>query len=163
MGPSFCVSEGMQLRAPAKINLSFRILARRGDGFHEIETLMAPISLHDVLTIEPNESIEFTCDDPSLATSHDNLVVKAARVFGRGARIHLEKRIPHGAGLGGGSSDAASVLLGLNEIYRTNLPREALAEMAAQIGSDVPFFVFESAARCRGRGDVVVPTSLTNQ
>ncbi|MFL6529519.1 MAG: 4-(cytidine 5'-diphospho)-2-C-methyl-D-erythritol kinase [Chthoniobacterales bacterium] len=152
----------MQLRAPAKINLSFRILSRRADGFHEIETLMAPISLHDVLTIEPNDSIEFTCDDPSLPTGDDNLVVKAARLFGRGARIHLEKRIPHGAGLGGGSSDAASVLLGLNAIYKTNFPREALAEMAEQIGSDVPFFIFESAARCGGRGELVVPTRLTN-
>src|SRR4051794_11408595 len=157
----FCVSEDMQLRAPAKINLSFRILGRRADGFHEIETLMAPISLHDGLTIEPDESIAFTCDDPSLPGGDDNLVVKAARLFGRGARIHLEKRIPHGAGLGGGSSDAASVLLGLNEIYQTNLPREALAEMAAQIGSDVPFFIFESAGRCAGRGELVVPTRLT--
>ncbi len=152
----------MQLRAPAKINLSFRVLGRRADGFHDIETLMAPISLHDVLTIEPNESIEFTCDDPSLPTGDDNLVVKAARLFGRGARIHLEKRIPHGAGLGGGSSDAASALLGLNQIYGTNLPREALAKMAAEIGSDVPFFIFESAARCSGRGELVAPTRLTS-
>ncbi|HEY0370167.1 MAG TPA: 4-(cytidine 5'-diphospho)-2-C-methyl-D-erythritol kinase [Chthoniobacterales bacterium] len=151
----------MQVRAPAKINLSFRILGRRADGFHEIETLMAPISLHDVLTIEPNESIEFTCDDPSQPSGDDNLVVKAARRFGRGARIHLEKRIPHGAGLGGGSSDAASVLLALNAIYKTNLPREALAEVAAEIGSDLPFFVFQSAARCSGRGELVVPTRLT--
>lgn len=152
----------MQLRAPAKINLSFRVLGRRADGFHEIETLMSPISLHDLLTIEPDESIEFTCDDPSLPVGDDNLVVKAARLFGRGARIHLEKRIPHGAGLGGGSSDAASVLLALNKIYHTNFPREALAEMGEQIGSDVPFFIFESAAHCRGRGELVVPTPLTS-
>src|SRR3954453_10409880 len=108
----------MQLRAPAKINLSFRILGRRADGFHEIETLMAPISLHDVLAIERDDSIRFSCDDPSLPSGDDNLVVRAARLFfattrlDYGAQIHLEKKIPHGAGLGGGSSDAASVLLG---------------------------------------------------
>ncbi len=160
----------MQLRAPAKINLSFRIRGRRDDGFHEIETLMAPVSLHDLLTIEPaGEGVHFTCDDPTLPTGDDNLVVRAARLFQTmtnstaGVRIHLEKRIPHGAGLGGGSSDAASVLLGLNELFETKLSRETLAGMAAEIGSDVPFFVFESAAHCRGRGERVEPVRLTSR
>src|SRR3981081_4124537 len=103
----------MQLLAPAKINLSFRIKGRRTDGFHEIETLMAPISLADRITIERaggGDDIRFTCDDPSLPGGDDNLVVRAAKLFrertniGSGITIALEKKIPHGAGLGGGSS-----------------------------------------------------------
>ncbi len=159
----------MQLRAPAKINLSFRILRRRDDGFHEIETLMAPVSLFDLLTLErsgPAGAVEFSCDDVSLPAGDDNLVVRAAHLFLRVAKIdegvciHLEKKIPHGAGLGGGSSDAASTLLGLNQIFQAKLSRDALATMAAEIGSDVPFFIFESAANCRGRGELVSPTTL---
>ena len=160
----------MQLRAPAKINLSFRIITRREDGFHEIETLMAPLSLHDELTIETRgagEQIEFFCDDPSLPAGDDNLVMRAARLFreATGARadvkIELRKMVPHGAGLGGGSSDAAAVLLGLNRLSGAGLSTGQLAAMGAQIGSDVPFFVYESAAICRGRGELVTPTTLT--
>jgi 4-diphosphocytidyl-2-C-methyl-D-erythritol kinase len=158
----------MQLRAPAKINLSFKILGRRADGFHEIETLMAPVSLFDSLrvTLGSGSCIDFSCDDPSLPTGDDNLVVKAARLFlneaqvDAGVAIELQKRIPHGAGLGGGSSDAASALLALNRLLGTGLPSARLAEIAAQIGSDVPFFVYESAATCSGRGELVVPTPL---
>jgi 4-diphosphocytidyl-2-C-methyl-D-erythritol kinase len=158
----------MQLRAPAKINLSFKILRRRADGFHEIETLMAPISLFDNLTITPlpDPEINFTCDDPALPAGDDNLVVRAARSFlnaaklDMGLRIQLQKNIPHGAGLGGGSSDAAAVLLGLNRLFEKCLPVETLRSLAAQIGSDVPFFLFESAANCRGRGELVEPMRL---
>ncbi|MGZ5538276.1 MAG: 4-(cytidine 5'-diphospho)-2-C-methyl-D-erythritol kinase [Chthoniobacterales bacterium] len=159
----------MELHAPAKINLSFKILARRADGFHEIETLMAPVSLFDRLTIERgglDEEVEFVCDDTSLPSNADNLVVRAAELFLRstntrtGLRIELQKNIPHGAGLGGGSSDAASVLLGLNELLATRLDEKKLAELAAEIGSDVPFFIYRSAAMCRGRGELVTPTSL---
>lgn len=158
----------MQLFAPAKINLSFEIKARRDDGFHEIETLMAPISLADRLTIERIEGpqIDFSCDDPSLPGGNDNLVIRAADLFRRttniktGVRIVLEKKIPHGAGLGGGSSDAASTLLGLNELFDTALNQAALMGLGAQIGSDVPFFIAGSAAICRGRGELVTPTKL---
>jgi 4-diphosphocytidyl-2-C-methyl-D-erythritol kinase len=99
----------------------------------------------------------------------DNIAVRAANVFFKatkvtsGVSIELKKRIPHGAGLGGGSSDAASTLLALNELFETNLPREALAKMAEAIGSDVPFFIFQSAAVCRGRGELVTPTRLREQ
>jgi 4-diphosphocytidyl-2-C-methyl-D-erythritol kinase len=155
----------MQLFAPAKINLSFRIRHRRPDGFHEIETLMAPVSLYDEITIEPNESgIRFHCDNPELIT--DNLVVRAAELFFKqlkakpAAEIALKKGIPYGAGLGGGSSDAATTLLGLNEMFASNLTREQLSELAAQIGSDVPFFIYQGAAMCRGRGEIVMPTKL---
>jgi 4-diphosphocytidyl-2-C-methyl-D-erythritol kinase len=154
----------MQLFAPAKINLSFRILRRREDGFHEIETLMAPISLEDELTIEPNESgngLEFSSDDPSLSSGNDNLVVRAARSFFAEineeprVQIALQKKIPHGAGLGGGSSDAASTLLGLNQFHGGRVAPARLTNLAAALGSDVPFFLVRSAARCRGRGELV--------
>ncbi len=159
----------MQLYAPAKINLSFAIKGRRDDGFHEIETLMAPISLSDRLTIERRQSpggIQFFCDDVSLPGGDDNLVVRAATLFQKtmqideGIEIALEKKIPHGAGLGGGSSDAASTLLGLNELFETRLQQKELVTLAAQIGSDVPFFVLGSAATCRGRGEIVEPARL---
>jgi len=159
----------MQVLAPAKINLSLRVLGRRSDGFHEIKTLMAPISLCDEIKIEQRsgkQEIAFRCDDPSVPKGEDNIVVRAANVFLEGTKITsgisitLKKTIPHGAGLGGGSSDAASTLLALNELFETNLPREALAKMAETIGSDVPFFIFESAAVCKGRGELVSPCKL---
>ena len=160
----------MQLFAPAKINLSFEIKGRRADGFHEIETLMTPISLSDRLTIETVGSadgrIDFSCDDPSLPSGDDNLVVRAAALFREatkrtaGIKIALEKKIPHGAGLGGGSSDAASTLLGLNELFEAGLEENDLVKLAAQLGSDVPFFIVRSAAACRGRGEIVNATSL---
>ena len=160
----------MQVQAPAKINLSFRIKGRREDGFHEIETLMAPVTLTDRLTIVRDTSgggIDFSCDDPSLPPGGDNLVVKAASLFREtanvsdGVKIALEKRIPHGAGLGGGSSDAASTLLGLNELFETRLASKTLLELAAKTGSDVPFFIARSSAVCRGRGELVEPLKLS--
>jgi 4-diphosphocytidyl-2-C-methyl-D-erythritol kinase len=161
--------QNMQLSAPAKINLSFAIKGRRADGFHEIETLMAPISLADRITIEraaEDSGIQFSCDDSSLPAGDDNLVVRAAKLFrertgiASGISIGLEKRIPHGAGLGGGSSDAACTLLGLNELFAAGLAQEELLKLAAQLGSDVPFFLARSAAICRGRGEIVEPASL---
>jgi 4-diphosphocytidyl-2-C-methyl-D-erythritol kinase len=162
----------MQVLAPAKINLSLKILGRRTDGFHEIETLIAPISLCDEIKIElcsGKKEIAFRCDDASVPKGEDNLVMRAASVFFEEMKITssisiaLKKRIPHGAGLGGGSSDAASTLLVLNELFETNLPHEALAKMAEMIGSDVPFFIFQSAAVCKGRGELVSPIRLRQQ
>ena len=159
----------MQVLAPAKINLSLRILGRRDDGFHDIETFIAPISLYDELKFEKKEKgIEFSCDDASIPQGEGNLVVNAAKSFfaatraDGGVSIRLTKRIPHGAGLGGGSSDAATTLLALNELFDTKLPREALAKLAESIGSDVPFFVFESSALCRGRGELISPQRLSS-
>jgi 4-diphosphocytidyl-2-C-methyl-D-erythritol kinase len=155
--------------APAKINLSFEIKGRRADGFHEIETLMAPISLADRLTIEmagEDGEIRFSCNDPSLPSGDDNLVVRAAKLFRKrtkvtgGITLSLEKMIPHGAGLGGGSSDAASALLGLNKIFETDLSPDELLQLAAELGSDVPFFIVRSAAVCRGRGELVEPAAF---
>jgi 4-diphosphocytidyl-2-C-methyl-D-erythritol kinase len=159
----------MQLFAPAKVNLSFQIKGRQADGFHEIETVMAPISLSDRITIEragDNGEIRFSCDDASLPAGADNLVVRAAKLFRATTKITaevtiaLEKRIPHGAGLGGGSSDAASTLLGLNELFEAGLKQNELVDLAARLGSDVPFFVIGSPAICRGRGEIVIPISL---
>jgi len=155
----------MQILAPAKINLSLRILGRRPDGFHEIETLMAPISLFDEITIAPNESgIRFQCDDAALV--NDNLVVRAAELFFEKIKtkpavaITLKKKIPYGAGLGGGSSDAAATLLGLNKFLEADLKQEELVELAAKVGSDVPFFIYQGPAMCRGRGEIVSPTKI---
>jgi len=157
----------MQILAPAKINLSLRILNRRPDGFHEIETLISPISLYDKIDIEKQSRwIDFSCDDPTLSSGDDNLVVRAAKLFFErakiksGVSIKLEKKIPHGAGLGGGSSDAAATVRTLNRLFETKLSREKLAELASTIGSDVPFFLFESAAICKARGEIVEPTKL---
>lgn len=157
----------MQVLAPAKINLSLKVLGKRNDGFHEIETLIAPISLCDELNFEKQARwIDLQCDDPSVPSGEDNLVVRAAKIFFEatkqktGVSIQLKKNIPHGAGLGGGSSDAASTLIALNELFETKLPREALAKMAESIGSDVPFFIFQSAAICNGRGELVTPIEL---
>jgi 4-diphosphocytidyl-2-C-methyl-D-erythritol kinase len=162
----------MQVLAPAKINLSLRVLGLRSDGFHEIETLIVPISLCDEIKVEQRygrPKIVFRCDDPSVPKGEDNLVVRAAKIFFEETKINgavsieLKKRIPHGAGLGGGSSDAAATLVALNELFETNFPREALAKMAETIGSDVPFFVFQSTAVCKGRGELVSPTRLPEQ
>jgi 4-diphosphocytidyl-2-C-methyl-D-erythritol kinase len=157
----------MQVLAPAKINLSLHILGKRADGFHEIETLIAPISLYDEINIEmQNRWIDFGCDDPTLSTGDENLVVRAAKLFFErtkiksGVSIKLEKKIPHGAGLGGGSSDAAATLRALNELFETKLSGEELARLGSQIGSDVSFFLFGSAAICKGRGEIVEPTKL---
>jgi 4-diphosphocytidyl-2-C-methyl-D-erythritol kinase len=164
--------DDMQVLAPAKINLSLKILSRRSDGFHEIETLITPITLCDELEVSKSDSskeIEFHCDDPSVPGGDDNLIVRVARSFFAATKlepavsIELKKKIPHGAGLGGGSSDAASTLLALNELFETKLPREALAKIAEPIGSDVPFFIFQSAALCKGRGELVTPANLKDK
>src|SRR6266536_5112270 len=159
----------MQVFAPAKINLSLKILGRQVNGFHDLDTLIAPISLYDEIRIDKGgagKGIEFRCDDPSVPPGDDNLVVRAARAFFETTElkpavcVELQKKIPHGACLGGGSSDAASMLLALNELFETNLPREALSKIAETIGSDIPFFIFQSAAVCKGRGELVTPLKL---
>ena len=157
----------MQVLAPAKINLSLKILGRRSDGFHEIETLIAPISLYDKIDIERQSRwIDFSCDDPTVPSGNENLIVRAAKAFfertkiSGGVTIKLQKQIPHGAGLGGGSSDAATTLRALNELFETKLSREELVKLGSTIGSDVSFFLFESAAICKGRGEIVSPTKL---
>ncbi len=159
----------MIFRAPAKINLSLEIRGKRDDGFHEIESLFVPISLADELMIERAPLFSFACDAPDVPSDDSNLVVRAAKLFfektgiQQRVKISLAKKIPHGAGLGGGSSDAATTLLALNEIFNARLANETLAELAAQLGSDVPFFIFRSAAICRGRGELVTPSAFAEK
>src|SRR5258708_5674128 len=161
------VSQAVKQFAPAKINLYLHILGRRPDGFHELETLMAPISLGDMVDIDLiPEGIEFTCSDPALSDAQDNLATKAARVFlkefklATGVRIHLEKRVPVGAGLGGGSGDAAAVLLALRKLTGVDCADGKLAELAARLGSDIPFFIYKQPAVCKGRGEIIKPVTL---
>jgi 4-diphosphocytidyl-2-C-methyl-D-erythritol kinase len=153
--------------APAKINLYLHILGRRPDGFHELETLMVPISLGDMLEIDLIPAgVEFSCSDPALTDAQENLATRAAKLFLEefkpqgGVRIHLEKAVPVGAGLGGGSSDAAAVLLALRELHGLDCPDTKLAGLAARLGSDIPFFIYRQPAICRGRGEIVEPVAL---
>jgi 4-diphosphocytidyl-2-C-methyl-D-erythritol kinase len=157
----------MQVLAPAKINLSLRVLGKRDVDFHEIETLILPISLADKIDIERQPRwIDFSCDDPTVPSGDENLVVRAAKAFfektkiSGGVRIKLHKQIPHGAGLGGGSSDAAGTLRALNQLFETSLSRDELAKLGLKVGSDVAFFLFESAAVCKGRGEIVTPIKV---
>ena len=155
----------MNILAPAKVNLSLRVLRRREDGFHDIESLIVPVSIFDRLDIERSDAdgIVFTCSDADVPADDTNLVVRVARAFcdafhlPPNLRIALQKEIPHGAGLGGGSSDAAATLLALDQIFSTNAARATLHRLAADIGSDVPFFLDHSAARVAGRGENVTP------
>jgi len=161
----------VEFLAPAKVNLSLRVLRRREDGFHDIESLMCPVSVFDTLDISLREEggLEFVCSDATLPLGDDNLVVRAAKLFCSACgfephlRIELTKRIPHGAGLGGGSSDAATTLLALDRLFQTELPREALAAMAADLGSDIPFFIYQSAAMIGGRGERVGPVAFPHE
>lgn len=156
----------MRWLAPAKINLSLRVLGRRSDGFHDLRSLMVPVSVFDELVFIHKEDgdLEFFCDVPGVPADESNLVVKAVRLFCGTVGIlprlsvSLKKEIPHGAGLGGGSSDAATTLLALDALYQTGLSRGVLAELAAELGSDVPFFLYQSAAWISGRGERVEPS-----
>lgn len=151
-------------RAPAKVNLTLRILGRRPDGFHELESLVVPIDLYDEFQVEAFAGGPvLECDAAELATDESNLVVRAARALGEAAGrspdvcVRLKKRIPIGGGLGGGSSDAAGTLLAVNALWGLEWSRERLAAIGAALGSDVPFFVEGRASMIRGRGERVEP------
>ncbi|HLP16398.1 MAG TPA: 4-(cytidine 5'-diphospho)-2-C-methyl-D-erythritol kinase [Bacteroidota bacterium] len=157
----------MVLQAYAKINLGLRIIERRPDGFHAIETIFHRISLADELTIEPTQrGISLSCTDPALPTDSGNLCWKAVACLqqecgtDRGASIHLYKRIPSGAGLGGGSSDAASILRTLPALWDCEISPERLNALGGSIGSDVPFFLQDSSAYAEGRGEQLTPFTL---
>lgn len=167
------------IHTPAKINVFFEVLGKRSDGYHEVETLMCPMGLYDTLIIqeEPSGRIELRCGGASKAwgpkapwledvpEGPENLVVRAIELLRKragitcGARVRLVKRIPTAAGLGGGSSDAAAALQGANKVWRLGWRRDALAELGAELGSDIPFFLGRGPAICRGRGERVEPVS----
>lgn len=162
------MSDACEFAAPAKTNLWLRILGKRDDGFHEIETRMVKLSLHDRIRLKwrDDDHVVLRCSDSSLPTGEENLVVKAVRALEQhtgkvfSLSIDLEKHIPSGAGLGGGSSDAAAVLRAINEMAGLRLPEAELAAVGATIGSDIPFFVYDRTCDCRGRGEIVEPVKV---
>lgn len=152
-------------RAPAKVNLYLEVLHRRGDGYHELETVFQTIDLCDRVTVSlrADEQLTLRCDDPSLPADQRNLAWRAAQRYREaaglraGVDIVLEKRIPAGAGLGGGSADAAAVLRALERLGGRPLGRERLRELAAELGSDVPFCLEGGTAHATGRGERLQP------
>ncbi|MDX1531716.1 MAG: 4-(cytidine 5'-diphospho)-2-C-methyl-D-erythritol kinase [Rhodothermales bacterium] len=156
----------LQRAAPAKVNLGLHVLRRRPDGYHDVETVLLPIGWHDTLTAgltEPGAPFRFTCSDPALPTDERNLCVRAAHALAAEAGIepygtlHLDKHVPYGAGLGGGSSDAAVTLRLMAELWDVAPSAEELHDLAAALGSDVPFFLHDGPMRATGRGDVLRP------
>ena len=152
------------LLAPAKINLHLRVGSVRPDGFHPLLTWMVTVGLNDVLSVGPAERLAFTCDDPTLPTDGRNLVVKAVAALATrlnrepAVAVHLTKKVPAGGGLGGGSSDAAHALMAVATLWGVDdLP--LLADVAASVGSDVPFFLYGPSSVCRGRGELVLPVA----
>jgi 4-diphosphocytidyl-2-C-methyl-D-erythritol kinase len=154
----------LEKQSPCKVNLLLNILGRRADGFHELETVMHPVGVYDRLDFaRAGQGIQLTCSNPSLPTDSRNLVHRAAAGFLEtagikdGIRLHLEKRIPLAAGLGGGSGNAATTLLGLNELFGRPLAPDQLAAIAASLGSDIPFFLQNKPALATGRGERIQP------
>jgi 4-diphosphocytidyl-2-C-methyl-D-erythritol kinase len=153
----------LTVRCPAKVNLFLELHGRRPDGYHEIETVMQTITLYDELTLRPRSEpgIGLWCSDPALPVGAENLAWRAAERLARetgwpgGVEMELVKNILAGAGLGGGSSDAAGALAGVNTLFELGLDRDELAGLAAEVGSDVPFFLYGGTCLCRGRGEAV--------
>jgi 4-diphosphocytidyl-2-C-methyl-D-erythritol kinase len=168
------VGTAWEVAAPAKLNLYLEVLGKRTDGFHELETLLVPVRIYDQLTWSPVDSAECSLSieygnlsggsRPQVSLDpHDNLVTRAAKLLAAQAGItpyghfHLVKRIPQEAGLGGGSSDAAATLLLANEAWQAGVSHADLANLAAELGSDVPYFLNQGPAICRGRGERIEP------
>lgn len=152
----------IEIKAPSKINIGLNVLEKRKDGYHNIYTLFYPIyDLYDTLTFELSDSFEFSSNSPFIHNDKDNLIIKAKVLleeFTRkkiNAKINLTKRIPIGAGLGGGSSDAAATLISLNELFKLNLINEQLIHLALELGSDVPFFIKAKPAIGKSRGEIL--------
>ena len=159
----------MVIKAHCKINIGLRILRRREDGYHDIESVMYPVrGLYDIVTVEPTEGDEVVLSSLGIAVDcpvDRNLCVRAARLMQQrygvgGVAITLDKRVPYGAGLGGGSSDATAVIKAINIIYNLNLDDVTLVALAAELGSDTPFFVYDTPQVCRGRGEVMTPIDV---
>lgn len=155
----------LAFRSPAKLNLFFRILSKRSDGYHEIASIYQAIDCFDRITVEISDQDQFSCTDPTLLFE-DNLVLRALRLFrektniDQSVSIHLEKNIPIKAGLGGGSSNSATTLWGLNRLFNANLSKKYLMDLSKSLGSDVPFFFSKGSSLCTGRGEKVTPIEL---
>lgn len=174
-----CDIEWTVIQAPAKINLTFEVLRRREDGFHEIRSLVTPVSIFDTIFVRPSTSLTLQVKIPAekkfqrlflgklIPTDDKNLIIRAAKLLQRElvgvcselpcADIILEKRIPTEAGLGGGSSDAAATMILLNKLWKLGFSREKLAHLGAELGSDVPLFLRAFPVICRGRGEILEP------
>jgi 4-diphosphocytidyl-2-C-methyl-D-erythritol kinase len=153
----------IKLRAYAKLNLSLKVIGKRPDGYHDIDSVMQSISLHDEIDIKAGDAgIKVKCSIPGI---EDNTAQKAAELLlaetkiNSGVNIYIKKNIPLSSGLGGGSADAAATLIGLNRLFGLNLHRDKLRELGAKIGSDVPFCLIGGTANCTGRGEVVERTN----
>ncbi len=154
-------------KAYAKINLSLDITGIREDGYHLLSTIMQSVSLHDTLSFEKcdDEGIFITCDDDTIPTDEKNIVYKAAaklfdsseKEISNGVKIHLEKKIPHGAGLGGGSADAAATLIALNKLYDLGFSKKELLKIGVRVGADVPFCLNGGTILCEGIGEKLTP------
>lgn len=164
----------MKIRAPAKINLRLKVVGKRADGYHLLDTIMVPVSLYDEIEIHKlriaptqektaDELIKITCDDPAVPAGEENLAYRAAQLILKNRRgvpavhIHIRKSIPLGAGLGGASTDAAATLVGLNRLFKLRLSFPKLEKMALSLGADVPFFIRARPARARGIGERLSP------
>ena len=155
------MSPTLTLPAFAKINLRLRVIGKRADGYHDLDTVLQTISLRDSLTMSAIEEphLVLSCDDRTLPTGDDNLIIRAARALqvragsNKGARIRLQKRIPMQAGLGGGSADAAVTLMGLARLWQLNVTQQDLIDIGAQLGADVSFFFYGGTGRATGVGD----------
>lgn len=157
------------LPAPAKLNLFLHITGRRADGYHELQTLFVMLDHGDRLHFEPHSHLDFQCDDPDLPTDDDNLVLRAARLLQehtgcrQGARLRLQKRLPAGGGVGGGSSDAATTLCGLNLLWDLNLEEVELITLGLKLGADVPVFVAGHSAWAEGVGERLTPVFMPEE
>lgn len=162
----------VKIRAPAKINLGLRVVGRRDDGYHLLDTIMVPVSLYDEIHIvakparqvrSSSSKLTVTCDNPAVPSDEGNIVFRAANLIieensiREKVEIHIKKRIPIGAGLGGGSSDAAATLIAMNSLFRLNYSMRRLKKRAYGLGADVPFFIDCRPARARGIGERLTP------
>jgi 4-diphosphocytidyl-2-C-methyl-D-erythritol kinase len=151
----------MRILSPAKINLHLRVGPRAPDGFHPLLSWMCTVGLHDTIemTTTTDPGIHLTCDHPDVPIDATNLIIRAGQALNPnlGAEVSLQKKIPLGGGLGGGSSNAAFALTGFNQLWNLNLSNDRLAAIASQLGSDVPFFLHGPSSICEGRGQLVTP------
>jgi 4-diphosphocytidyl-2-C-methyl-D-erythritol kinase len=160
----------MRFPSPAKVNLHLEVLGKRADGYHEIQTLMSRVDLCDQMEIhEGGEGIRLISEGEVIPGGMDNLACMAAGMFCREVGIHgnleirIRKRIPVGAGLGGGSGNAATTLMALNDLFRAGKDEKFLMGLGARLGADVPFFIFRKPALARGKGEVLTPVQLPGQ
>lgn len=157
----------LSIKSFAKINIGLNIISKRDDGFHNLQTIFFPLLLHDIITIKKSESFSFDSNDYLLAEDKRNLIIRAHKLIEQTSRskinchIHLQKNIPIGAGLGGGSSNAASVLNALNELFSLNIEHSKLKELALELGSDVPLFLEKLPAYAESRGEIIFPIKIS--